>query len=257
MINDNCPVKVFTLFSSSAGNSTFVTDGETSFLIDAGYNMKHVAEALSAANSSLCDIHDIFVTHSHGDHTAALRCICRKYSPTVRAAKLTAAELEVPARQIDTGSALQLGAFTVTAFRLSHDTPHCVGYAVRHESGVSFASMTDTGCVTEEAREALCGVDAVILESNYDERMLLTGSYPQDVKARIMSDYGHLSNAQAAEFIPYLYKYGTRRILLAHISKENNTPELAYKCAKQAADKYDLTGVGIKCADRNAPTRLL
>ncbi len=257
MIDENRPVKVCTLFSSSAGNSTFVTDGKTSFLIDAGYNMKRVSEALAAVNASICDIHDIFITHSHGDHTAALRCICKRYSPTVRAASLTAAELEVPAERIEPGAAHKIGAFTVIPFRLSHDTAHCVGYAVRHESGVSFASMTDTGCVTEEAREALCGVDAVILESNYDERMLYSGSYPPDVKARIMSEHGHLSNAQAAEFIPYLYKYGTRRILLAHISKENNTPELAYKYAKQTADKFGLNGLRMECADRYAPTRLL
>ena len=257
MINENCPVRVFTLFSSSAGNSTFVTDGATSFLIDAGYNMKRVTEALAAANASLYDIHDIFITHSHGDHTASLRCICKKYSPAVRAARLTAEELEVPSERIEPGVALKLGNFTVTPFRLSHDTANCVGYAVRHDSGVSFASMTDTGFVTEDAREALCGIDAVILESNYDERLLYSCSYPPDVKARIMSERGHLSNVQAAEFIPYLYKYGTRRILLAHISKENNTPEFAYKYAKQMADKYGLTGLYIECADRYAPTRLL
>ncbi len=257
MIKEDCPVAVYTLFSSSAGNSIFVTDKKTSFLIDAGYNMKHVTGALSLIGSSLSEIKDVFVTHGHGDHTAALECMCKKYELTVRAAAPTAGMLRVPSVTINEGDNVTLGDFTVVPFRLSHDTPHCFGYKISHKSGAVFAEMTDTGRVTEEAKEALCGVDAVILESNYNDNMLLTGPYSPDLKARIRSDRGHLSNSQASEFLPYLYRYGTRRVMLAHISKENNTPELAYECAKEAARKFGLDGLEIKCADRSAPTRFI
>lgn len=256
-INDS-PVSVYTLFSSSSGNCIFVTDGQTRFLIDAGCSMKRISDALGSLGCSLSDISDIFVTHEHTDHVSALSRICSNYKMNIRAAAPTAEKLGVPGVICVTeGKQTRIGSFAVTAFRLSHDTSYCVGYTVRHESGVSFAEMTDTGCVTEEAKNALCGVGAVILESNYDDNMLINGGYPYDVKQRIRSANGHLSNDQAAEFLPYLYKYGTRRVLLAHISKENNTKEKAYGRACRAVSENGLDGLFVACADRLCVTRLI
>ena len=258
MIPNDCPVSVYTLFSSSSGNSIYVTDGKTRFLIDAGCNMKRLCAALSSVGAQMSDVTDIFITHEHGDHTGALSCLHKKYVFSVRAVKPTAAKLGLKdVIRITEGGQTRLGGFTVTPFRLSHDTSCCVGYTVLHECGVSFASITDTGYVTEEAKNALCGVDAVILESNYDEYMLNNGPYPPDVKQRIRSEKGHLSNSQASEFLPFLYGHGTSRVLLAHISKENNTKEKAYESACRAAAEFEMKELGIKCADQFLPTRLL
>ena len=258
MIPDDCPVSVYTLFSSSSGNSTYVTDGKTRFLIDAGSSMKRLCSALASVGAQMSDVTDIFITHEHTDHTSALSCLCKKYSFNIRAVNPTAKKLGLSdVICITENGTTRLGSFSVTPFRLSHDTSFCVGYAVRHDCGVSFASITDTGYVTEEAKNALAGIDAVILESNYDDYMLSNGSYPPDVKARIRSDKGHLSNGQAAEFLPFLYGHGTERVLLAHISKENNTKEKAYERACRAAAEFQMKEFGIKCADQFLPTKLL
>ena len=258
MIPHGSTVSVYTLFSSSAGNSIFVTDGKTKFLIDAGCSMKRISCHLSRYGASLSDIKDIFITHEHTDHISALERICKSCEINVRAVGLSAGKLGVDGViRIGENESTALGGFTVTPFRLSHDTVYCAGYRVRHENGAVIAVMTDTGYVTEEAKNALAFADAVILESNYDEKMLANGPYPPDVKRRISSDRGHLSNGQAAEILPYLYGYGTRRVLLAHISKENNTKEKAYERSMRAAEEHGLTGLSIECADRDAPTRLI
>ena len=110
---------------------------------------------------------------------------------------------------------------------------------------------------SEEMAAALDGCSAVILESNYDEYMLRNGSYPDELKRRISSEKGHLSNSQCAEILPYLYKNGTRRVLLAHISPENNTPELALDSALSAIKRYGLFDLHAEPAKRFEITKLI
>ena len=111
--------------------------------------------------------------------------------------------------------------------------------------------------VLQEMAEELDGCSAVILESNYDEYMLKHGTYPDELKRRILSEKGHLSNAQCAEILPYLYKNGTRRVLLAHISPENNTPELALESALSSVKRYGLDGMSAEPAKRFEITKLI
>ena len=251
-------VTVYSLFSSSSGNCTYVTDGETGFLIDAGASAKRITDALSSLHADLNGISAIFVTHEHGDHIKGIKCLCKKTPLPVHAIKGTASHIEAegvightPVYTVTTGS------FTVKSFVTSHDTPSSCGYVVEHKSGFKFGTLTDTGCVTEDMINALDGCYAVLLESNYDELMLISGVYPTDLKYRISSNRGHLSNAQCAKVLPLLYKGGTRRVLLAHLSPENNTPELALRSALDAKQKYGLDGMEIACADRFNVTRLV
>lgn len=251
-------VSVYTLFSSSKGNSSYVTDGKTSFLIDAGASAKKVTDALSSIGRRVDSICAIYVTHEHTDHISGISCLCKKYNFPVHAISPTAEKIEadnvIPHDMCYTETA---GDFAITSFPTSHDSKSSCGYVIEHKSGMKIGSMTDTGYVTEDMIKALCGCYAVILESNYDERMLISGAYPMDLKYRISSDRGHLSNSQSAEILPVLYKNGTRRVLLAHLSPENNTPELALKSALSAKEKYGLHELDIACADRYAITRLI
>ena len=251
-------VSAFTLFSSSAGNCTYVTDGETRFLIDAGYSEKRIKAALAEAGSSLDDISAIFVTHEHSDHTHALPVLCRHRELPVHAVKQTARCLNincaVPHKELYSE---RLGGFTVNSFRTSHDSRGSCGYVIEHDSGVKIGTLTDTGFVSDEMLTALDGCYAVILEANYDEDMLLNGPYPPDLQYRIMSKRGHLSNSQCAEILPALYGGGTRRVLLAHLSKENNTPETARARALAELEREGIRDMSVGCADRLEIKRLI
>ena len=251
-------VSAYTLFSSSSGNCSYFTDGNTSFLIDAGCSAKRINTALSRLGTSFDRIGAVFITHEHVDHTSALPVLTRKYCPRIHAAEATAPF--VPAEHVTAHPRIyseRIGKFTVTSFPCSHDSADCVGYVITHDSGVKLASATDTGVVTDGMREALAGCVAVILESNYDARMLANGSYPPDLKRRIASERGHLSNGDCAALLPYLYEHGTRRVLLAHISPENNTFETALGEARRTGEKYGLNGLSIDCAGRFDITRLI
>ena len=141
------------------------------------------------------------------------------------------------------GEPFRIGQVEVTAFHTSHDTDESVGYRLEGE-GV-YAHATDTGCVTEEMRQMLLGADTVLLESNHDEEMLRYGPYPFYLKKRILSARGHLSNAACAEFARQLAESGTRQIILAHLSRENNTPE---KALAETAAALAGSGVRLYCA---------
>lgn len=251
-------VTAYTLFSSSSGNSSFFTDGETSFLIDAGGSGKRILSALCSLDVPPCDISAVFITHEHGDHIDGLKGFCKKNSPQIHAVSLSAPQIAAPNLTVhDRIYTVKLGAFTVQSFATSHDSKCSVGYVIEHESGIKLGSMTDTGYVSEEMISALEGCTAVILESNYDEDMLIHGGYPADLKRRIASERGHLSNKQCAEVLPYLYKNGTRRVLLSHISPENNTPQLALESALCAVNRYGLNNMSAEAAKRFETTKLI
>lgn len=251
-------VSAYTLFSSSSGNSSFFTDGETSFLIDAGGSGKRIAAALASVNVSPCDISAVFITHEHGDHINGLKGLCRKAKPVIHAVSGAAPYIDAP--DITAHGRIyevRLGGFTVKSFATSHDCACGVGYVIEHESGVRIGSMTDSGYVSDAMAYALEGCYAVILESNYDEYMLAHGIYPPELKRRIASDFGHLSNAQSAQLLPHLYKNGTRRVLLAHISPENNTPDIAAASANAVIREKSLAGMTAEPAKRFEITKLI
>jgi phosphoribosyl 1,2-cyclic phosphodiesterase len=196
------------------------------------------------------DISGVLITHEHSDHISGLETLVKGretpiYAPRTVAARLCGMkpDLEDYIRVIPVGEVFAIGSLHVTAFHTSHDTDESVGYRIQGE-GV-YAHATDTGCVTEEIREALLGADTVLLESNHDEEMLRYGPYPFYLKRRILSDRGHLSNAACALFARELAESGTRQIILGHLSRENNTPAKAMAETGQALLG---TGTALFCA---------
>lgn len=229
------------LYSGSRGNCTFIRAGGASILIDAGKSARALCTALKQIGVEIDSIDAIFITHEHNDHISALRTLSHKHSIPIHMLlgsalifrhsqdeKLCNNLVIYNGREFET----DVKGLHVKAFPTPHDSQAAVGYRLsfKDEDGqeIAIACSTDTGCVTEAMRENLKGCHAVVMESNHDVEMLMCGPYPYDLKRRIRSKEGHLSNADCAAFACELCESGTEHIMLAHLSEENNLPTLAY-----------------------------
>ena len=227
-------LKFCTLASGSSGNCMLVSYESTHILIDAGISMRRTALSLKNLGLHPTDLSGILITHEHSDHVKGLVNLTKHFALPVYAAHKTASALisSVPELceticDFRAGDSFGLGSVEVHSFRTPHDTPESVGYRLCAR-GRSLALVTDLGCVPRSVLEAVSGCDAVVLESNYDVEMLRMGKYPPFLKKRILGDRGHLSNEAGAQFAMALVESGTRRLVLAHLSRDNNTPELAF-----------------------------
>lgn len=243
-------MRIVIFASGSGGNCALVSDGDTHLLLDAGISMRRIKSSLARAGLTIEDLTGVLITHEHADHVAGLKMLLKYHAPRLYAPHTVAARLcgalpeAVDAMEvIPVGESFRLGRVFVRAFHTPHDTDESVGY--RLEGRGSFALATDLGCVTQEVREGLRGADAVVIESNHDEDMLVNGPYPPLLKRRILSDRGHLSNAACAALAAELAAEGTRTVVLGHLSRENNRPALAYAETERSLAGY---GVQLCCA---------
>lgn len=226
------------LFSGSSGNSEYVRYENTGILIDAGLPCKKLTEELEKAGGHMKDIKAVFVTHEHSDHIGGIGVLTRKYhmpvyatEPTWRAMLEKGALGNIPAeciRYCSSGDEIQVGDMTVCPFSIPHDAACPVGYSVK-AGGYKASLATDLGCIQECWMNAVSGSDLLMLESNHDPEVLMVCSYPYELKRRILSDRGHLSNEDAGYAAVRLAKTGVRKIVLAHLSKESNYPKLAWE----------------------------
>ncbi|MBQ2945211.1 MAG: MBL fold metallo-hydrolase [Clostridia bacterium] len=230
-----------TLYSGSEGNCCLVGCDGQYILIDAGRNCKAILNALSSLSISVRDISAIFITHEHSDHISALDVVAKNYKIPVFANGATAAEIRSHTKSLSNDLVFELenyssaknGALCVTPFPLPHDSVSCSGYVVEAE-GKRLVVATDMGYLTGEFASAAKDADAVVIESNYDEIMLQNSRYPEYLKRRISSKYGHLSNTDCAEAVSVLARRKAKKIMLAHLSKENNTPDTALSKSRDA-----------------------
>ncbi len=232
--------RLFPVASSSSGNCTYIGHGKDGILVDAGISCKGIADALAQGAVDPKALGGIFITHEHTDHIQGLRVFVKKHKIPVFASPLTAhallndglQEIEDYIHIIDGDAAV--GDMVVHRFATSHDCEGSSGYVISFPDGKKCAVCTDLGYVSEEVHRALTGCNAVLFESNHDVAMLQKGSYPPHLKARILSDKGHLSNTACAKELQRLVESGTTRIVLGHLSRENNRPEIARSCATAA-----------------------
>jgi phosphoribosyl 1,2-cyclic phosphodiesterase len=243
-------MRVHVFASGSSGNCLLVEEDDTKVLIDAGISRRRVMTALNSVGCAVEQIGGVLITHEHSDHISGLESLVKGrrlpvFAPHTVAARLEGAmpSLSEHLQVIPVGERFPFGRLQITAFHTSHDTDESVGYLVEG-SGI-YAHATDTGCVTEDMRRFLTGADTVLLESNHDEDMLRYGRYPFYLKKRILSARGHLSNADCAAFARELAENGTGQIILAHLSRENNTPRKAMECAAAALEGL---GTALYCA---------
>lgn len=233
--------RICPLFSGSTGNSTYIGTKDGSILIDAGASMKGINEAILQAGGELSEISAIAITHEHIDHIKGLKTILNKTNAKLIASEQTLEVLakndKIPAKTevVCIGKEIvEVCGIGIKRFATSHDCIGSSGYVLSLPDNKKVSVCTDLGIVTDEVRKALCGSDLVLLESNHDVEMLKRGPYPPDLKVRILSEHGHISNNTCANELPFLLNNGTKRFILGHLSRHNNTPMLAKSCAEAA-----------------------
>ena len=239
--------RICPLFSSSRGNSTFIGTNDVGVLIDVGKSTKQIEQSLIANNINLTSIKAIFITHEHSDHIQGLKIFASRYKLKVFASQGTMQALEqkgvltnnFSAEVIDQGG-VEICGMHVTPFETPHDSSQSVGYIINTTDNKRAVVATDIGYMTDTVRNAIVGSDVTLIESNHDVRMLQNGPYPYYLKKRILSNTGHLSNEACASELPYFIKNGTNKFILAHLSQENNLPELAFETAICHLSNYNM-----------------
>ena len=251
-------ISITALAASSNGNSYYIKSGNTEILIDAGISAKCICDRLKAIGTDISNICGIFVTHEHIDHVKGLAVLSKKHPIPIHMTRPSAKEYRLKnglgcenlvEHELD--YEISVGGLEVRSFFSSHDSCACVGYTVSSADD-RFGIATDLGYIDRAAVDALSGCRSVVIESNYDEKMLENGIYPPILKARIRSDKGHLSNYDCAAFARYLAERGTKNFMLGHLSEENNTPDIAFNVTSRALSGFD--GLTLKVAAAREPT---
>jgi phosphoribosyl 1,2-cyclic phosphodiesterase len=224
------------LSSGSCGNSVLVSDGESAIMIDAGLSCKELERRMSAYGFEPSQVLGLLLTHEHTDHTRGARRFCSRHHIPVHGTDGTLALTPlggVRPTSISSKKAFDIAGFRISPFPVKHYAAEPVAFSLTtNGSRISIAS--DLGCVTPRVMEAVRSSDILLIEANYDDEMLINGSYPDFLKRTIQSDHGHLSNKESAMLCAAVVAGGTRRIVLVHLSKENNTSELATETVTEA-----------------------
>jgi phosphoribosyl 1,2-cyclic phosphodiesterase len=221
--------------SSSSGNCALIGSGKTYILLDAGVSLRRIRDCLCKIGLGLSDISALLLTHEHSDHIAAVGMLEKNTDIPVYASCGTMNALMTKSKAcgrgfcaVSAGEEFQIGDICVNAAATSHDAAESLCYGFT-DGKSRVAAVTDLGYLSENVASAVMGADTVMLEANHDVEMLKNGPYPYPLRKRILGDCGHLSNAAAGDFALELAKNGVKNILLAHLSRENNTPHVAYK----------------------------
>ncbi len=225
--------KIVPLFSSSKGNSYYISGNNEAILVDAGRNCKQLELALLSNEIDTKTIKAIFITHEHTDHCSALKVFAKRYDLPIYATKGTlealalADRLDARAKLFEVEDEVVLGDMLIKRVNTSHDAKESCGYFITTADNRRCSVVTDTGFLTNDALAALKSSNLAVVESNHDIEMLKNGPYPYILKQRVLSMTGHLSNVDCAKALPSMIESGVTRLILAHLSQENNTPRLA------------------------------
>lgn len=233
-------LKYCSLASGSSGNSQLIAFKNTKVLLDAGLSGKYIKNSLESISEKPEDIEAVLVTHEHSDHIKGVGILMRRYGldlyvneKTFEAMKEKLGKIDIEkVHIIKKGEEFHIGELRIKSFEISHDAADPVAYSFFGENS-KITVATDLGEINDDIINELEGSDLLVLESNHDVEMLKTGAYPYYLKRRVLSEYGHLSNDVAGGIVAELFKRGgVGNVLLAHLSKENNFPELAYETVK-------------------------
>ena len=252
------------LYSSSEGNCFYVSDSNTHILVDAGVSLKKIELALESIGSSADMINAIIVTHEHTDHSKSLGTISKKYNIPIYANKPTWDTLDsqkekiakenqklfVPEKQFS------IGDLSIYPFRTPHDAVCPCGFNIKNKD-TKISIATDLGHMDSTILKNLENSSFVLLESNYDTEVLRCCSYPFSLKSRISSPSGHLSNSDAGKTVVKLLDSGLKEVMLGHLSKESNFPELAYQTVLDEIDLSKHSQIPIHIASRSEPSKVL
>lgn len=244
--------KASIIASGSEGNCVYINTGNHELLIDVGMNIKYINSKLEELNTSLDNIDYIFITHGHSDHIASLDKIIKSYNPMIFIDEKCMAEIKCleDYNNINLDDSFKFDDFEMTSYRTSHDAKGSRGY-IFNLGDESIVYTTDTGYINHKHFKKLENHTYYIFESNHDIEMLMHGSYPPWLKARVRSDEGHLSNQQAGFYLSKIIGDNTKKVILAHLSKENNTHELAIETVLNTLKENDIEFNNIITAKQN------
>ncbi len=260
-------VRFMSFSSGSCGNCYYFGDGKNGVVIDAGVSLRRFKKALEENGLSFDSFGAVLVTHDHLDHIRHLGSFCKKLCKPVYATSelhnalarhtFTSAHIASCRQVLPASGGKTLCGMEVRHFVVPHDATQTVGYAIDYD-GYRFVIMTDLGRMTDEAVSYASRADTVVLESNYDMDMLMSGPYTYDLKMRIVQGNGHLSNDECASAIKRFWHPGLKNIFLCHLSENNNTPDLAYRCSSGALAEIGVKKgeVSLRCLPRTYPSAL-
>lgn len=259
-------MKVCVLASGSKGNCTYIETPKSKILIDCGISKKKLVENLSEIGVAPQDIDAIFITHEHSDHIGGVGAVSRALDIPIFAHNVICQDLLKKVGDIKPNNLVDFfdgdfyfKDFTISPFAVPHDSKHCVGFSF-YSGGEKISVSTDLGTISKEILDSLKQSKTIVLESNHDIDMLKANpNYSLDLKRRILSNSGHLSNKDCANALLELYKSGTRDFVLAHLSEENNTAPLAFATCKTKFDAEKLVqgvDIEIEVANQYKPTKI-
>lgn len=255
-------MRVCILASGSSGNSIYVESGGTRLLVDAGLTGRETLRRLAEAGADPEGLSAILITHEHVDHVRGAGVLARRYDLPLwgTASTLSQMSSQLKGRErlepFANGKAFDVGDLLVHPFSVSHDAADPSQFLVSNGQA-SVGIATDLGFVSRLAQQRLQGADLVVLESNHDERMLLEGPYSWPLKQRIKSRRGHLSNRDAAQTLGFLAERGLTRAVLAHLSQDNNTPQVALQTSEAQLRSVGVRGFRITAAQQHRASEMI
>ena len=251
-------MKVSVLSSGSKGNCTYIETTNHKMLIDIGTSSLYVERSLKSIGVNPEDIDIVLITHAHVDHVGGLRVFSKKYNPLVYISNKILKESNLKIENVSNEEEIVINNdISIRSIRLSHDVTDIKGYVIE-EDNYSMVYITDTGYINENNFEYIKNKNLYVFESNHDVEMLMNNpKYPHHTKIRILSDKGHLSNKYSAYYLTKLIGDNTHHIILAHISEQNNTEELALSTLKETLQRKGITFNNIKVARQNEMTELM
>jgi phosphoribosyl 1,2-cyclic phosphodiesterase len=257
------------LSSGSSGNSYYLSNGLHGILIDAGISAGSIRSFLKQMNFSMQSVMGILITHNHTDHIRGLEVLAkRNHIPIFTSEKVWDSILSPPLRRYISSDCIRkislqqkfhLAGFEIEAFPVHHDAPETLGFHIGSDDK-KITIVTDLGHICQTAANYIKMANVLVIESNYDEQMLVNGSYPPYLKSRIQSDHGHLDNLQTASFICEHFHHQISHICLAHLSKNNNTPEKALQTLHHMMIQKGITlkeSQKIMVLNRNCPSEIV
>lgn len=234
-------MRLCSIASGSSGNCIYAGSDSTHILVDVGISGKRTEAGLNELDLSMRDIDGIFITHEHTDHIAGLGVLSRKYEIPIYATKGTIEAIKrcssvgaIPDglfQPICVDEKIVIKDLVCNPMKISHDAAEPVAYRISHGKK-KVGIITDLGNYNDYTVESLKGMDALLLEANHDVRMLQVGPYPYHLKQRILGDRGHLSNERAGQLLSRILHEKLQAVVLGHLSKDNNLPELAYEAVR-------------------------
>lgn len=250
-------MEVCVISSGSKGNCTLIKTANHNILIDIGNSCRYVEKTLQELNLLPQDIDIVLITHAHIDHVAGLRVFAKKYQPTIYLTDTILKETKLELQNVKNfNNNIKVDDIDIKVIKTSHDTEDSNGYIIE-ENDESCVYITDTGYIHEKYFPKLYNKNIYVFESNHDPEMLMNNPrYPHHTKIRILSDRGHLSNKDSAYYLSKFIGPNTKQIVLAHLSEQNNSEELALQTLKETLKTKNIEFDNIVCAKQNIKTEL-